>query len=196
MLWEENNQQQDGVIHWSRFFSNNSIVKNVLFILYHRNLSTTAVYWWKTGIFLSIYSCIEYYWTLQKNVSCSTINSYTINSDFLTRPFPRPLLSWCSREKKIQLVTMRTSQCVCVKTTQHACSVKAFRKMATYLHWCFTAALLKWCVFCGCVGDFQARNFMRDMKVGQQAFFYHSNCKEPGIAGIIKVSVAMQKIQK
>lgn len=39
------------------------------------------------------------------------------------------------------------------------------------------------------VGDLQARNFMRDMKVGQRAFFYHSNCKEPGIAGIIQVSV-------
>ncbi|XP_046718750.1 thymocyte nuclear protein 1 isoform X3 [Silurus meridionalis] len=35
--------------------------------------------------------------------------------------------------------------------------------------------------------DVKARNFMRDMKVGQQAFFYHSNCKEPGIAGIIKI---------
>lgn len=34
----------------------------------------------------------------------------------------------------------------------------------------------------------QARNFMRLMKEGQLAFFYHSNCKEPGIAGIIKVS--------
>ncbi len=29
---------------------------------------------------------------------------------------------------------------------------------------------------------------MRDMKVGQQAFFYHSNCKEPGIAGLMKVT--------
>lgn len=26
------------------------------------------------------------------------------------------------------------------------------------------------------------------MKLGQQAFFYHSNCKEPGIVGIVKVS--------
>lgn len=47
-----------------------------------------------------------------------------------------------------------------------------------------------------CVGDFQARNFMRDMKVGQQAFFYHSNCKEPGIAGVIKVSMALQEIRR
>ncbi|XP_069470213.1 thymocyte nuclear protein 1 [Ambystoma mexicanum] len=37
------------------------------------------------------------------------------------------------------------------------------------------------------VRNYQARNFMRDMKVGQEAFFYHSNCKEPGIAGIIKI---------
>ncbi|XP_066518666.1 thymocyte nuclear protein 1 [Hoplias malabaricus] len=37
------------------------------------------------------------------------------------------------------------------------------------------------------VRNYQARNFMRDMKVGQQAFFYHSNCKEPGIAGIMKI---------
>lgn len=37
------------------------------------------------------------------------------------------------------------------------------------------------------VRNYQARNFMRDMKVGQQAFFYHSNCKEPGIAGLMKI---------
>ncbi|XP_063167351.1 thymocyte nuclear protein 1 [Candoia aspera] len=37
------------------------------------------------------------------------------------------------------------------------------------------------------VRNYQARNFLRDMKVGQAAFFYHSNCKYPGIAGIIKV---------
>ena len=28
---------------------------------------------------------------------------------------------------------------------------------------------------------------MRDMKVGQQSFFYHSNCKVPGIAGLMTV---------
>jgi len=38
------------------------------------------------------------------------------------------------------------------------------------------------------VRNYQARNFMRDqMKKGQQAFFYHSNCKEPGIAGIVEI---------
>uniref|UniRef100_A0A2D4FPW3 Thymocyte nuclear protein 1 n=3 Tax=Micrurus TaxID=8634 RepID=A0A2D4FPW3_MICCO len=38
------------------------------------------------------------------------------------------------------------------------------------------------------VRNYQARNFLRDMKVGEDAFFYHSNCKEPGIAGIIKIA--------
>ena len=39
------------------------------------------------------------------------------------------------------------------------------------------------------VRNYQARNFMRDqMKVGDRAFFYHSNCDEPGIAGIVEVS--------
>lgn len=37
------------------------------------------------------------------------------------------------------------------------------------------------------VRNYQARNFMRQMKDGQLAFFYHSNCKEPGIAGLMKV---------
>ncbi|KAJ8366905.1 hypothetical protein AAFF_G00336890 [Aldrovandia affinis] len=37
------------------------------------------------------------------------------------------------------------------------------------------------------VRNYQARNFMRDMKVDQRAFFYHSNCKEPGIAGLMKI---------
>ncbi|KAF7241174.1 Thymocyte nuclear protein 1, partial [Varanus komodoensis] len=37
------------------------------------------------------------------------------------------------------------------------------------------------------VRNYQARNFLRDMKVGQEAFFYHSNCKAPGIAGIVKI---------
>ncbi|XP_023681888.1 thymocyte nuclear protein 1 isoform X2 [Paramormyrops kingsleyae] len=37
------------------------------------------------------------------------------------------------------------------------------------------------------VRNYQARNFMRDMKVQQLAFFYHSNCKEPGIAGLMKI---------
>jgi predicted RNA-binding protein with PUA-like domain len=39
------------------------------------------------------------------------------------------------------------------------------------------------------VRNYQARNFMRDqMKVGDKVFFYHSNCDEPGIAGLAVVS--------
>lgn len=39
------------------------------------------------------------------------------------------------------------------------------------------------------VRNYQARNFMRDqMKPGDLAFFYHSNCDVPGIAGIVEVS--------
>ena len=38
------------------------------------------------------------------------------------------------------------------------------------------------------VRNYQARNFMRDeMKRGDQVFFYHSNCDEPGIVGIAEV---------
>ncbi len=37
------------------------------------------------------------------------------------------------------------------------------------------------------VRNYQARNFMRAMKRGDHAFFYHSNCAEPGIVGIVKV---------
>ena len=41
----------------------------------------------------------------------------------------------------------------------------------------------------GGVRNYQARNFMRDqMKPGDRVFFYHSNCDEPGIAGIVEVS--------
>jgi predicted RNA-binding protein with PUA-like domain len=39
------------------------------------------------------------------------------------------------------------------------------------------------------VRNYQARNMMRDdMKTGDKIFFYHSNCKQPGIVGIAKVS--------
>ena len=39
------------------------------------------------------------------------------------------------------------------------------------------------------VRNYQARNFMRDqMQVGDRAFFYHSSCPEPGIAGIVEIT--------
>ncbi|SCY39259.1 Predicted RNA-binding protein, contains PUA-like domain [Nitrosospira sp. Nl5] len=38
------------------------------------------------------------------------------------------------------------------------------------------------------VRNYQARNFMRDqMHVGDQVFFYHSSCEQPGIAGLAEV---------
>jgi predicted RNA-binding protein with PUA-like domain len=38
------------------------------------------------------------------------------------------------------------------------------------------------------VRNYQARNFMRDvMRPGDKVFFYHSNCAEPGIAGLAEV---------
>lgn len=37
------------------------------------------------------------------------------------------------------------------------------------------------------VRNFQARNYMREMLVGDQILFYHSNCKVPGVYGIAKV---------
>jgi predicted RNA-binding protein with PUA-like domain len=37
------------------------------------------------------------------------------------------------------------------------------------------------------VRNFQARNNLRAMKLGEQAFFYHSSCEPPGIAGICEV---------
>ena len=41
------------------------------------------------------------------------------------------------------------------------------------------------------VRNYQARNFMRNqMQVGDGVLFYHSNCKEPGIAGVAEVCSA------
>ncbi len=39
------------------------------------------------------------------------------------------------------------------------------------------------------IRNYQARNMMRDeMRVGDQAFFYHSSCKVPAIVGIMRVA--------
>ena len=37
------------------------------------------------------------------------------------------------------------------------------------------------------VRNFQARNFLRSMRKGDQAVFYHSNANPPGVAGICKI---------
>jgi predicted RNA-binding protein with PUA-like domain len=37
------------------------------------------------------------------------------------------------------------------------------------------------------IRNYQARNFMRTMAVGDRAFFYHSNATPPGIVGLMEV---------
>ena len=37
------------------------------------------------------------------------------------------------------------------------------------------------------IRNYQARNFMRRMAIGDKIFFYHSNCKPPGISGFMEV---------
>ncbi len=40
------------------------------------------------------------------------------------------------------------------------------------------------------VRNYQARNHLRQMKIGDLGFFYHSSCEEPGIAGIVRITKA------
>ncbi|MCB9025365.1 MAG: EVE domain-containing protein [Bdellovibrionaceae bacterium] len=43
------------------------------------------------------------------------------------------------------------------------------------------------------VRNYQARNFMmKDMKVGDEVLFYHSNAQPPGVVGIAKISKKAQ----
>jgi Uncharacterized conserved protein len=37
------------------------------------------------------------------------------------------------------------------------------------------------------IRNYQARNFMRQMAIGDQAFFYHSNTQPPGIVALMEV---------
>ena len=37
------------------------------------------------------------------------------------------------------------------------------------------------------VRNYQARNYMREMRVGDKVLFYHSNCDEPGVVGLAEV---------
>ncbi|CAD5105817.1 EVE domain-containing protein [Zestomonas carbonaria] len=41
------------------------------------------------------------------------------------------------------------------------------------------------------VRNYQARNFLRSMQVGDLFFFYHSSCPQPGIAGIGRIASAV-----
>ena len=38
------------------------------------------------------------------------------------------------------------------------------------------------------IRNYQARNFMRKMNKGDKVFFYHSNCKPPGIVCLLYTS--------
>ena len=39
------------------------------------------------------------------------------------------------------------------------------------------------------IRNYQARNMIRDdMKIGDQAFFYHSSCKVPSVVGIMQIA--------
>ncbi len=37
------------------------------------------------------------------------------------------------------------------------------------------------------IRNYQARNFMRSMKIGDKSFFYHSNTKPPCIVGLMEI---------
>jgi predicted RNA-binding protein with PUA-like domain len=41
------------------------------------------------------------------------------------------------------------------------------------------------------VRNYQARNFLKSMQVGDRAFFYHSNTNPPGIVGLMEITEAM-----
>ena len=38
------------------------------------------------------------------------------------------------------------------------------------------------------VRNYQARNYMRAMRVGDRVLFYHSNCDQPGVVGLAEVA--------
>lgn len=40
------------------------------------------------------------------------------------------------------------------------------------------------------VRNYQARNYLRQMRVGDGVLFYHSSCAEPGVVGIASVAAA------
>ena len=70
-------------------------------------------------------------------------------------------------------------------------------KSTTARHWlmksepeCFSIDDLKKKKISGWDGvrNYQARNFMRDMAIGDHVLFYHSNAKPPGVAGLAIVS--------
>ncbi|KAI0797192.1 PUA-like domain-containing protein [Abortiporus biennis] len=45
------------------------------------------------------------------------------------------------------------------------------------------------------VRNYEARNLMKEMQVGDKVLFYHSNCKNPGIAGFAEVGRSLCTFQ-
>lgn len=41
------------------------------------------------------------------------------------------------------------------------------------------------------VRNYQARNFLKTMQIGDHAFFYHSNTNPPGIVGLMQISQSL-----
>ena len=37
------------------------------------------------------------------------------------------------------------------------------------------------------IRNYQARNYMREMRVGDRVLFYHSSCEQPGVVGLAEV---------
>lgn len=65
-----------------------------------------------------------------------------------------------------------------MKTEPDECSIDDFAaKPSEVIHW-------------DGVRNYQARNFMRDMQIGDEVFIYHSSCAQIGVAGIVRVTRA------
>ncbi|MRJ42668.1 MULTISPECIES: EVE domain-containing protein [Idiomarinaceae] len=62
-----------------------------------------------------------------------------------------------------------------MKTEPDECSIDDFAKTP--------AAVIRW----DGVRNYQARNFMQDMHIGDEVFIYHSSCAKIGVAGLVRV---------
>jgi len=65
-----------------------------------------------------------------------------------------------------------------MKTEPDECSIDDFAKQPSQV--------IRW----DGVRNYQARNFMRDMAIGDEVFIYHSSCAKIGIVGIVRVTRA------
>lgn len=63
-----------------------------------------------------------------------------------------------------------------MKTEPDECSIDDFAKQPS--------DVIRW----DGVRNYQARNFMRNMQIGDEVFIYHSSCSNIGVAGIVRVT--------